>query len=241
MLHMGQLNHFKDRCCQNYPLYQKMLQIKVVENYISYKKLSWHTCLCSPGVELGGSKDCHVSNTSVKPAAVNYQNRCEHILWLSHKKKVHAWELPTRVSQLVLFSHAIIFSQENWETESKHETTSQSSHQIIYLWMWILKNGPLSIYRQFLSGIQWKFSENMQDVCSLVITHIFLWENTFDFAKFTASSARDARNLSCEVTTTKWINLYVRFTSCMFSYCKHVSTTSLKSSVPGLIIPKWRK
>ncbi len=36
-----------------------MLQIKVVQNKISYKKLSEHVPLHSLGVELGGSKDYH--------------------------------------------------------------------------------------------------------------------------------------------------------------------------------------
>ncbi len=35
-----------------------MLQIKVVEYYISYKKVSEHICLSPPGVLLGSSKDC---------------------------------------------------------------------------------------------------------------------------------------------------------------------------------------
>ncbi len=41
-------------------VYEKLFQIKAVENLISYKKLSTRTCLSLPGVELGGSHDCHV-------------------------------------------------------------------------------------------------------------------------------------------------------------------------------------
>ncbi len=43
-------------------LYGKIFQIKVVENYISYKKLTGRTCLSPPGVERGGSKYWHVWN-----------------------------------------------------------------------------------------------------------------------------------------------------------------------------------
>ncbi len=34
------LNHFRARCGQKYTLYKKMLQIKVVQNSISYEKFS---------------------------------------------------------------------------------------------------------------------------------------------------------------------------------------------------------
>ncbi len=39
---------------QNYRLYRKTLQTKVVENQISYRKLSGRKCLFSAGVDLGG-------------------------------------------------------------------------------------------------------------------------------------------------------------------------------------------
>ncbi len=39
--------------CQRYALHQKKVQIKVVRNWISYKKVSGHICLSPPGVELG--------------------------------------------------------------------------------------------------------------------------------------------------------------------------------------------
>ncbi len=35
----------------HYRLYQKIFQIKIIENEISYKKVSGRTCLCPPGVE----------------------------------------------------------------------------------------------------------------------------------------------------------------------------------------------
>ncbi len=37
-------------------LYQKIVQIKVVENLLSYKKVNGRTCLSLPGVELGVRK-----------------------------------------------------------------------------------------------------------------------------------------------------------------------------------------
>ncbi len=58
------------------------------------------------------------------------------------------------------------------------------------------------------------------------------------FRNFTASSmkrfeARDTKNLSCELITTIWINLYTRFISRIFSYCEHVLLTSHESSIAG--------
>ncbi len=48
---------------KKYRLYQKMPQIKVVQNqFISYKKLSRHICLSPPGVMLESSKNCHFRN-----------------------------------------------------------------------------------------------------------------------------------------------------------------------------------
>ncbi len=49
-------------CCENYQLYQKIVQIKVVENWISYEKGNGGTCLPPPGVELEGLKDCRLWN-----------------------------------------------------------------------------------------------------------------------------------------------------------------------------------
>ncbi len=48
--------HFRSHCCQNYGLYQNIIQIKVVENWILYNKVSRHTCLSLPRVELGVRK-----------------------------------------------------------------------------------------------------------------------------------------------------------------------------------------
>ncbi len=47
-------------CCLKYQLYRKVLQTKVLQNYISYEKLSGRTSLSPPGVELGGSKDSNI-------------------------------------------------------------------------------------------------------------------------------------------------------------------------------------
>ncbi len=50
---------------QNYPFNQKTLHIKVVDNSTSYKKLGERACVSPPGVEVGGWKDCHVSNNII--------------------------------------------------------------------------------------------------------------------------------------------------------------------------------
>ncbi len=42
-----------------------MIQIKTVQNWISYKKLTECKCLSPLGVELGSSKDCYVWNIIV--------------------------------------------------------------------------------------------------------------------------------------------------------------------------------
>ncbi len=102
--------------------------------------------------------------------------------------------------------------------------------------MWILGNNPLVVSHHFLSQIQQKFPESMRDVCSLAIRHLFLWENTFDFAILTASrvklvEAPDMRNPFLEVITAMWTNLYTRFMSRMFSCCICVSQISRKLSV----------
>ncbi len=59
---MGKWIHFTAQNCQNYQLHQTIIQIEVVENWISYKKVSGHTSSSPPGVEPGGSKDWYVSN-----------------------------------------------------------------------------------------------------------------------------------------------------------------------------------
>ncbi len=59
---IGKGIQFRAECCENYPLYQKIVQIKVVQNRILYKKGRERTCLFPPGVELEGSKDSYVSN-----------------------------------------------------------------------------------------------------------------------------------------------------------------------------------
>ncbi len=50
--------HFRTRCYQKYALYQKPLQIKVVQDSISYKKVCECICPSPPRVELGGFKYC---------------------------------------------------------------------------------------------------------------------------------------------------------------------------------------
>ncbi len=45
---MGKQIHFRAQHCQKYALYQKMLQIKIVEHYTSYKKVGGRIRLCPP-------------------------------------------------------------------------------------------------------------------------------------------------------------------------------------------------
>ncbi len=47
---------FRVQHCQKYTSHKKKVQIKVVQNWISYKKVCKRICLSFPGVELGGSK-----------------------------------------------------------------------------------------------------------------------------------------------------------------------------------------
>ncbi len=55
---------FGAKRCQKYELYEKLLEIKVVEHWIPYTKVRGSTCLSRfpPRVELGGFKDCYISN-----------------------------------------------------------------------------------------------------------------------------------------------------------------------------------
>ncbi len=57
---MAKYIHFGSQCCQKYALYPKMLQVKVVECCILYKKLSDRIRLSYREVELGGFKDCYL-------------------------------------------------------------------------------------------------------------------------------------------------------------------------------------
>ncbi len=68
----------------------------------------------------------------------------------------------------------------------------------------------------------------------------FLW-----FRNFTASRAKwfkvwYTRNLSLEVTTATWINLYICFISRMFLCCKHISQTR-ESSVANFNVMRSRE
>ncbi len=67
--------HFGAQRCQKYTLHPKKLQIKVVRNGISYKKVSGHICLSSPRVELGGfsiSVHYKISNVLIFGAPPSY-------------------------------------------------------------------------------------------------------------------------------------------------------------------------
>ncbi len=52
----GELIHFEAGCCWKYALYPKMLQIKVVEHWILYKKVSEGICLLLPEWSQGAPK-----------------------------------------------------------------------------------------------------------------------------------------------------------------------------------------
>ncbi len=54
--------HFRAERCLNYQLYQEIVQMKVVENEISYKGVSGRAYLPPPGVQLGASEDRYVLN-----------------------------------------------------------------------------------------------------------------------------------------------------------------------------------
>ncbi len=60
-------NYIQSRaqCCQKYASYQKNLQIKVVRNWISYKKVPERIRLSPPRVELGDAKDWYGWNIIV--------------------------------------------------------------------------------------------------------------------------------------------------------------------------------
>ncbi len=61
---------------------QKMLQIKVVKRWILSKKVSGRICPFPPGVEQGGSKDCHLWKIII------YQNGEIDSLWSSMLSKI---------------------------------------------------------------------------------------------------------------------------------------------------------
>ncbi len=76
---------------KSYQLYQKIVQIKLVENRISYKKLTELACLFLPGVKLEGSKDLFQILQGVAKISslnhttclrVNNAQRCSHCSWL---------------------------------------------------------------------------------------------------------------------------------------------------------------
>ncbi len=54
--------HFRAELRRNFRLYQKIVQIKIAENEISYVEISGCAYLPPPAVQLGASKDKCVSN-----------------------------------------------------------------------------------------------------------------------------------------------------------------------------------
>ncbi len=71
--------------CWKYALYPKLLQIKVVNHWILYKKVSRRICLSPPSrVDIGGSKDCHLLKY------YNVQKRGSRFtLWLDAEENTH--------------------------------------------------------------------------------------------------------------------------------------------------------
>ncbi len=61
-----------------------------------------------------------------------------------------------------------------------------------------------------------------------------LWFRNFTGSDVKRFEAQNTRNLSHEVTTATWINLYTRFIYRMFLCCEHISQTSHESSVADL-------
>ncbi len=79
---------FKTQRCQKYASHEKKLQIKVVRNWISYKKVRERMCLSPPRVQLGGLKDWHVWSTVYREMANYIQFRAQPCQkYASHTKK----------------------------------------------------------------------------------------------------------------------------------------------------------
>ncbi len=62
IMHWNEEIHFVAERCKKYRLYRNMLQTKVTQNKICYKKLNGRISLSTPGVELGGYKDLRFWN-----------------------------------------------------------------------------------------------------------------------------------------------------------------------------------
>ncbi len=65
---------------QNYVSYQKKLQLKIVRDWISHKKVTGRLCLSSTSVEPGASKDWHIRS-------IILYEKCSQ-KYTSHQKKL---------------------------------------------------------------------------------------------------------------------------------------------------------
>ncbi len=102
--------HFRAEGCQKYWLYQKMIQIKVVENSISCKKLTGRVCLSPPPprVELWGSKDWLVSNI-----LMYWNGKSRFTLWLNTAKNT---DYMKKMFQIKVLAHEISYKNLNGRT-----------------------------------------------------------------------------------------------------------------------------
>ncbi len=112
---MANYIHFRTEHCEKYALYEKTLQIKVVEHWSLYKKVSGLICLSPPKVELGNSKDYHLWNI------IMYQNG-KRVAQLKRK-------LATNFFVTQIYTHL------HWtRTAGVWRVSTQRSEQ---LWQWV--------------------------------------------------------------------------------------------------------
>ncbi len=86
---MANYIQFRAQCCQKYTSHPKKLQIKIVWNWISHKKVRKHICLSFGKVELGGAKDWYGWNIILHWNSKIHSfrdQRCQK--YASHQKKV---------------------------------------------------------------------------------------------------------------------------------------------------------
>ncbi len=91
---------------------KKLLQIKVVENKISYKKVRGCVCLSSLGVNLRGLQDCHVWNI------IMYGNGKVDSLYSSQTKsrmRVPKWTVP----EYIFYRNGRIPKDISWKPNAK--------------------------------------------------------------------------------------------------------------------------
>ncbi len=94
--------HFRTERCQNYRLHQKIVQIKIVENEISYKEVSGCAYLPTPGVQLRAFKNRHVSNILL------YWNGKVNALWAEHYRN---YQLYQKMVQIKIVENEISYKK----------------------------------------------------------------------------------------------------------------------------------